>query len=183
MRYSVLVPAALLLVATAAPASADVVAVHLKGQGGFGGLETQELMPGGDDPGLGAAWGVQLGARFTIFEGYIERNAVGEGSVSRAVLGVRGALGFGDTRLVLRSGLAGLRETDGALAGGDETIADRSGLALRAGGAIEYKLARTLLVGFAIDSEYYGVTPGGVDDIDTGFDVFGTLQLTFELGI
>jgi hypothetical protein len=178
--------AALLLHAGAA--RADVVAMWLQAHGGVGGTDTSELAPGGDEASLGGALGLQAGLRFFLLEGYVDRQLLLRGgSLTRAILGLRGALSFADVRLVARGGLGRMTETRGALIDGDLPGLTREGWTARLGAAVEMEVRPMLLVGFGLDGEYYVLDNDDPrfaihPDLDTGFAVFGTARVTFELG-
>jgi hypothetical protein len=134
---------------------------------------------------------VGLGVRATVqalmFEGYWDYLGHGnDGSVRRAILGVRTDLGVSRVSVTLRAGLGAIRDTRGALGGTDVTGA-RSGFAGRAGAGAEAELGYGLRVGFSLDAEAYLVTASErsfrFDTTDAGTSYVGALYLEFRLGI
>jgi hypothetical protein len=160
-------------------ADAKIVALYGTGQGG--------LQSTGD---TGLQGGFEVGAHLTILDGYAEYMAFGSGrSVLRGVVGVRGALGLGPLRFVLRGGVGAIREEGGALTAAPAdlmTVPTRTGGVARAGAAIEAGIAPALWLGLGVDGEEFVFTTPSVtstNSLDHGSDVLGTLKLTFELGI
>jgi hypothetical protein len=169
-------------VAAAAPARAEVGSVFVSGYGGFGGTQTDQLMPGGDDPDLGGALGLQGGARVFGLEAYVDRTEYDDGGVTRGVIGVRPSLSVGGLRLAARAG-AGVISEDGVLSG--DPGRDRRGVVARAGASLEKDLGSRLSLGLGVESEVFAVW-GDEDDMgdgETGNDVLGALHLRFELGL
>jgi hypothetical protein len=180
------IAATAMLLGTARPAHADVIAAYLQGHGG---LASPELGQGsGGSSGVTPGLGVQAGARLLIFEVYGDHTSFGGGSsVQRGILGLRAALGFGGVRLILRGGGGVIAEHGGALTGRLDGTPDRSGAVVRAGVALEKQVARMTMIGFGLDGEAFSVAASGVPaqsgGIVTGSDVFVSLHLKFELGI
>jgi hypothetical protein len=181
MRF---LPATLVLVAaTAGTARADILSVYLQGHGGYGGGETSQLAPGGDEPSMGPALGLQLGARVLFLEGYVDRTSFHRGPVTRGILGLHTNLGLGSLDLRLRAGAGLISDEDGAL---DNAIMPtgmtRTGAVGRAGVALEGSVAPMLVLGLGLDGEYY-VVRAEDDQVSTGSDVFGSAYLRFTFGI
>jgi hypothetical protein len=178
MRTTTAVSAAILLLGVQ-EVRADLFSVYLQAHGGYGGGETEELMPGGNEPALGPALGLQAGARLLMFEGYVDHTEmVRTGSVERAVFGVHGGLELLKTRLSLRAGVGALSEEDGALAGVEMEGIERVGILGRVGGAIDREITSRLYLGVGLDAEAYAL-----EDDRRGYDVMGNVRLSFELGI
>jgi hypothetical protein len=163
-------------------AEAKVVALYAAGEGGVQSTN-------GSWPGLG----FELGARVLILDGYVDYTTFGQNaSIARGILGLRGGLGGGDLRLVLRAGVGGIREENGALMGAAMEAPARTGGVARAGAGIDARLDPLLYLGFMIDAETYAF-PGtetvavGTTNVPAsysrGADVFAALRLTFEFGI
>jgi hypothetical protein len=166
--------AALTLALSAPRAEAKAVAVYASGQTG---LQTH-----GD---TSLQYGFEAGLHVFLFDGYVEYMAFGSSkSVSRAIVGVRGALGSGRFRLVLRGGVGGIRESSGALttATGPSTLT-RSGGVARGGAAVEARLFYSTYLGLAIDGEAYNFLGNNQGFSAHGSNLLGTLRLTFELGL
>jgi len=145
------------------------------------GNSAQELVPGDESPALGATLGIQGGARFSLFEAYLDQSAfLRGGSITRAVGGLGSVIGLVGARVYLRGGVGFLNQTNGALTGAG---ADASGLCLRGGVGLEKTLTRALLLGFGVDGEYYALRVPALDETATGGDVIGSLHLGFEVGI
>ena len=171
------------------PARADIVAAYLQGHGGFSSPHAEDsaaTASAGSSSGLG----VQAGLRLLIFEAYADHTSLGSGSsLTRGILGLRGAIGLGTWRLILRGGGGVISERGGALTGGLDGAPDRTGVVARAGAALEKKLARTLHAGFGVEGEVFDLITGqeiggtGAATQITGSDVFVTLHLKFEIGI
>jgi hypothetical protein len=158
---------------------ADIGSVYFQAHGGYAGGDTEELMPGGDDPSLGPALGLQAGARLFFFEGYLDHTEMTRtGSVSRAVLGLRGDLSILKLRLAVRAGVGAMNEEDGALSGVDVEGMQRVGACARLGGALDYELTQRLFFGVGMDGEAYAL-----EGDRTGYDVMANARLSFELGI
>jgi hypothetical protein len=171
-------------VALSAPrAEAKVVALYAAGEGAMQNTN-------GTWPGLG----FELGARVLILDGYVDYTTFGQtSSVARGILGLRGGFGNGDLRLVLRAGLGGIREENGALMGtATASTPTRTGGVARAGAGLDARLDPLFYLGFMVDAETYAF-PGsetiavGTTNVPSsynrGADVFAALKLTFELGI
>ena len=180
------------LLLAAPPARADVVAAYVEGHGGLSSLEgsgpgraTTSSQGSGVAPGLG----FQVGARVLIFEGYFDRTSFGSGAAaSRGILGLRGALGAGDLKLVLRVGGGVLWEEGGALDGTQTIVGDRSGAVARAGLAIERRLTPgQLTAGLGLDGEVFSLAgstaASSLAQRTQGSDIFLSLRFKFELGI
>ncbi len=178
--------AATLIFTLSRPARADIIAGFLQGQGGLssGDASNRSSSPGsGLTPGLG----FQVGARLLFVEGYYDRTAFGSGaSIQRGIVGVRGKLGIGDFRLVLRAGAGILTEHGGAISGSAQG-GDRRGAVGRVGVALEKRLTRgELVAGVGLDGEVFSLqTPDTPNVADTTFggDLFLSVHLRFELGI
>jgi hypothetical protein len=173
-------------------ARADVVAAYLEGYGGVSSPQSADSAGSGSMPTAGTAGGlgVQVGARLLIFEAYGDHTVFAAGtSVSRAILGLRGAIGLGGFRLVLRGGGGVLDERGGALLGQANGISERTGVVARGGIALERRLAPTLLGGLGVEAEAFNLSnsPSGTalasTDRVTGADIFFALHLKFEIGI
>jgi hypothetical protein len=158
---------------------AEIGSVFVQAQGGYAGGDTQELMPGGAEPALGPALGLQAGARLLFLEGYVDHTEmVRTGSVQRAVVGVHGDISVLRTRLMLRAGLGALSEEDGALSGVEVEGEQRVGGLARLGGSIDREVTRRLFLGGGIDGEAYAL-----EGDRRGFDVMANIRLSFEIGI
>jgi hypothetical protein len=179
--------AAALLMAGAGPARAEIVAAYMDGYGGLSSHPSGDSATSsrsGATPGLG----FEIGARVLIFDAYFDRVAFGDGrGTSRGILGLRGGLGLGSLRLVLRGGVGVLLEQGGALTGADAATADRHGLVARAGVAVEKRLdPKVFAIGLALDGEYFildslgGAPPGTRNQ---GSDILGSLRVKFEIGL
>jgi hypothetical protein len=156
----------------ASPADANVAAVYATGQGGVQNT-------GNTDPGIG----FELGARLLILDCYVDYMSFGGGeSVSRGILGLRGGLGTKNFRLVLRGGLGGIREQNGALTH-PLSGPDRTGAVARAGVDLEGRINPLFWLGFGVDGESYVFPNNSQGFVTTGSDVFASLKLIFELGI
>jgi len=176
------------LALTAAPARAEIVAAYVQGQGGVSSPRT-----GTDPGGSGASTpgvGVQGGVRLLMFEGYGDYMSFGGGvTTTRAIFGLRGALGLGSFRLIVRGGGGILKEEGGAVTGQALGVPAREGFVARAGVQLETKFAPTLLGGFGLDAETFSLAETGADvaatlsERKTGSDIFGSVYLKFELGI
>jgi hypothetical protein len=175
-------------------ARADLVAAYLEGYGGISSPQSADSSSTGSMPtaGTAGALGVQVGARLLVFEAYGDHTVFATGtSVSRAILGLRGAIGLGGFRLVLRGGGGVLDERGGALLGQASGVSERTGVVARGGIALERRLAPTLLGGLGIEAEAFNLsnTPSGtnpvtaIDNRVTGADIFFALHLKFEIGI
>jgi hypothetical protein len=176
-------------------ARADVVAAYLEGYGGISSPQSSDGAGGAATATAGTATGlgVQAGARLLIFEAYGDHTVFGAGSsVSRGILGLRGAIGLGGFRLVLRGGGGVMEERGGALLGQTYGATDRTGVVARAGLALERRLAPTLLGGLGVEGEVFnlGTAAGSgpaviraIDDRLSGADIFFSLHLKFEVGI
>jgi hypothetical protein len=179
-----------LFLTLARPARADVIAGFVQGQGGLSSTDTTTSTRTSSlsaSSGLVPGLGFQVGARLLFVEGYYDRTAFGSGaSVQRGILGVRGKIGLGDLRLVLRAGAGVLTEHGGAISGSAQG-GDRRGAVGRAGVAIEKRLTRgELIAGIGLDGEVFSLdTPSTPNAADTTFggDLFLSLHLRFELGI
>ncbi len=130
----------------ARPARADVIAGFVQGQGGLSSTDTTTSTRTSSlsaSSGLVPGLGFQVGARLLFVEGYYDRTAFGSGaSVQRGIVGVRGKIGLGDFRLVLRAGAGILTEHGGAISGSAQG-GDRRGAVGRVGrGAGEAPHAR-----------------------------------------
>ena len=135
------------------------------------------------DTGLQA--GFDLGLRIWLFDGYIDYMAFGSGkSVSRAIVGVRGTLGSGWIRLVLRGGFGALHESSGALTTPvGATTLTRTGGVVRGGAAVEARIFPGGWLGVGIDGEAYDFL--GSNDFgfsNHGSNLLGFARLTFEAG-
>jgi hypothetical protein len=181
--------AATLVCTLSRQARADIVAGFVQGQGGLqsnsdtSNHSTSQSSGGGLTPGLG----FQVGARLLFVEGYYDRMAFGSGaSITRGIVGVRGKVGLGDFRLVLRAGAGLLTEHGGAISGSAQG-GDRRGAVGRVGIALEKRLTRgELLGGIGLDGEVFSLeTPSMPNAADTTFggDLFLSLHIRFELGI
>jgi hypothetical protein len=158
----------------ASRADAKIAALYASGQGGLQNT---------GDPGLQG--GFEVGARILIFDGYVDYMAAGSGrSISRGVVGLRGALSAGPLRFVLRGGLGAIRiDNEAVMPPAGEVEFSRTGGVARAGAAIEGNVAPLIWLGLGVDGEEYGFL-NNVPGLGThGSDVLGTLKLTFELGI
>jgi hypothetical protein len=175
-------------------ARADVVAAYLEGYGGVSSPQSAESSGAGSMPtaGTAGALGVQVGARLLVFEAYGDHTVFSAGtSVSRAIVGLRGAIGLGGFRLVLRGGGGVLDERGGALLGQANGVTERTGVVARAGIALERQLAPTLLGGLGVEGEAFNLsnsasgtsTISAINDRVTGADIFFALHLKFEIGI
>jgi hypothetical protein len=166
--------AALTFILGASTADAKIAALYASGQGG--------LQNTGD-----TQWqaGFEVGARATIVDGYVDYMGFGSGrSVSRGIVGLRGALGLGPLRLSLRGGVGAIREDNEALSMPTTDISvTRTGGVARVGGAIEAKVAPLVWLGAGVDAEEFHFLSNNQNMARTGSDVLGTLKLTFELGI
>ncbi len=175
--------AAIVITFSARGADAKVAALYASGQGGVqqNGVENM--------PGVG----FELGARLLIFDGYIDFMNLGQKeSVTRGVLGLRAGIGSRDLRLVLRAGVGGIRDENGALAGNWAISGTRTGGVARAGIGMDVQLDPLFYLGFMVDAEAF-IFPGwnnigagstkGPCSCQEGTDVFATFKLTFELGI
>jgi hypothetical protein len=168
--------AAALSIALAAPrAEAKLAAVYASGQGG---IQTH-----GD---TGLQLGFEAGVRVLLFDGYVDYMGFGSGkSVSRAIVGVRGALGKGWLRLVLRGGVGAIRESSGALTTPvGATTLTRTGGVVRGGGAVEVHLFPGGWLGAGVDGEAYDfLNSNTLGFSNHGSNLLGVLRLTIELGI
>lgn len=179
-----------LFLVLARPARADVIAGFVQGQGGLSSTDTTTSTRTSSlsaSSGLVPGLGFQVGARLLFVEGYYDRTAFGSGaSVQRGIVGVRGKIGLGDLRLVLRAGAGILTEHGGAISGSAQG-GDRRGAVGRAGVALEKRLTRgELIAGIGLDAEVFSLeTPSTPNVADTTFggDLFLSLHLRFELGI
>jgi hypothetical protein len=160
----------------AAPATdAKIAALYASGQGGLQNTGDTNLQAG-----------FEVGARVTIVDAYVDYMGYGSGrSVSRGIVGLRGALGVGRLRFVLRGGVGAIREDNAALSnrGVTDVSLTRTGGVARAGGAIEARVAPLVWLGAGVDGEEYHFLSNNENMTRTGSDVLGTLKLTFELGI
>jgi hypothetical protein len=184
MRRFMIAFAALALFA-GGTAHADLAGVYLQGRGGYGGTSASELAPGGEEPGLGAALGGEVGLRVMAFGAYVSYDRhLQRGSIIRAILGFEGGVGLGGFRLSGRAGAGLVSDRQGLLLGDDEA---HNGVAARAGVALDRRLSPGLYLGVGIDGEYFAFSAaqaGSVESsVHTGADVFASLRLTFELGI
>jgi hypothetical protein len=174
-KLCVCVAVAASLTLFASRAEAKLAAIYGSGQAG---LQTK-----GD---TGTQIGFELGAQMLIFDGYIDYMAFGSGrSVSRAIVGLRGGLGFGMFRLVLRGGVGAIRETSGALT---TTVgafaASRTGGVVRGGVALEGRIYTGIWLGVGVDGEAFGFfDDNGRGLAATGSNALGVIKLTLELGI
>jgi hypothetical protein len=158
---------------------AELASIYVQAHGGYAGGDTEELMPGGADPALGPALGLQAGARILFLDGYLDRTQmIRTGAVSRAVLGLHGDLTLVGFRFMLRAGAGALSEEDGALSGVETEGTQRLGILGRAGGSVDREVASRLFLGFGLDGEVYAL-----EGDRTGFDVMANLRLSFELGL
>ncbi|HVX96773.1 MAG TPA: hypothetical protein VHK47_17790 [Polyangia bacterium] len=166
--------AVLTLILGASAANAKLAALYASGQGG--------LQNTGD-----TQWqaGFEVGARVTLVDAYVDYMGYGSGrSVSRGIVGLRGALGVGPLRFVLRGGAGAIREDNAALSTRTSDISlTRTGGVVRAGGAVEAKVAPLVWLGAGVDAEEFHFLSNNQNMARTGSDVLGTLKLTFELGI
>ncbi len=180
----VLFPLAALLVLGGTAGANGLAGIYVQGHGGYGGTTATELAPGGDDPGLGAALGGELGIHVMAFGAYVNYDRhLNRGSIFRAILGFEGGLTFAGFRLSGRAGGGLIFDNDGLLMGRE---GDHNGVVGRAGVAFDRRLAPGLWLGLGIDGEYFALKgdDGGVEsDVHTGADVFASLRLTFEVGI
>jgi hypothetical protein len=172
----------------ARPARADLVAVYVQGHGGMSSHDTGGVGAASDSNELSPALGVQGGVRVLVFEAYGDRTSFGSGSsVTRGILGLRGAIGLGGLRLILRGGGGVISERGGALTGRLDGAPARDGYVARAGAALESRLARGLYGGFGVDGEYYSLgnpsMPGALSARTQGTDIFASLHLKFEVGL
>ena len=172
MKKLILGIVAAVTVALSAPrADAKVAAVYA---GGFAGLMSENTR----DPALG----LTAGARFFIFDGYVDyTNFAPNESVSRAILGLRAGVGS-SLRLVLRAGAGTVYEQHGALAG-PTGAPSRTGGVARGGVAIEGALAPLFYLGFAVDAEHFRFPDNNLGIPTSGSDIFAALRATFEIGI
>jgi hypothetical protein len=155
-------------------ADAKMAALYASGQGGLQNT---------GDPGLQA--GFEVGARVLIFDGYVDYMAADSGrTISRGIIGLRGALGVGPLRFVLRGGAGAIRiDNEAVMRPAGDVVVTRTGGVARAGAAIEAKVAPLIWLGLGVDGEEYGFL-NNVAGLGThSSDVLGTLKLTFELGI
>jgi hypothetical protein len=174
-KLCVCVAAAASIALGAPRAEAKIAAIYGSGQAG---LQTR-----GD---TGAQYGFELGAHVLIFDGYVDYMGFGSGrSVSRAIVGLRGGLGTGAFRLVLRAGVGAIREASGALTTslGATTTLTRTGGDARAGAAVEGRLYHGLWLGVGADGEVYGFLGNSLGFASHGTNVLGVVKLTVELGI
>lgn len=130
--------------------------------------------------------GFDLGLHIWLFDGYINYMGLGSGkSVSRAIVGVRGTLGSGWVRLVLRGGVGAIHESSGALTTPvGATTLTRTGGVVRGGAAVEARIFPGGWLGVGIDGEAYDFL--GSNDFgfsNHGSNLLGVARLTFELGI
>lgn len=184
MRNFIFASVVAAVTAMSADARAELIGVYFQGFGGVAGGESEELMPGGDPPGLGPAYGFQAGAHLLMFDGYYDRTAFSRGSVSRLVIGLRGSSEYWRIRLTARAGVGALWEEEAVL-GEAMTLEPRSGAVARAGAALDYRLTPAIFLGFAFDAEAFAISPAEAtfDDIHLGTDVMGTFHAGFQLGI
>ena len=140
-----------------------------------GGVQTQGA--------TGPQFGFEAGGHVLLFDGYLGAMFYGSSrSVLRAILGVRGALGRGAVRLVLRGGLGLAHEQNGALSTsvGDVALTRTGGL-LRGGAAFEVRLYRTFWAGVGLDGEAYTFWGNNLGFPAHSTNVLGVLKLTWEL--
>ena len=166
--------AASLLVLGASAADAKIAAIYGAGQGG--------LQNTGD---TGLQGGFEVGARVTIVDAYVDYMSLGNGkTISRGIVGLRGALGVGPLRFVLRGGVGAIRADEEALMLPAGTVGiTRTGGVARLGGAVEANVAPLVWLGLGVDGEEYAFLASNPEVATHGSDVLGTLKLTFELGI
>ncbi|MBM4393740.1 MAG: hypothetical protein FJ090_21650 [Deltaproteobacteria bacterium] len=164
MKKFLLVAAALAVALSSAPrAEAKVAALYASGMGGFQSTNTT-------GPGVG----LMLGARLFLLDGYADYTVFGAGeSVSRGILGLLGGFGQKDFRLVLRGGLGGIHETNGALTG-PTGAPGRMGAVARAGVALETRINWLTYLGFAVDGETYLFPTNDLGRPTRGSDILGT---------
>ncbi len=171
------------------PARADIVAGYVQGHGG---LSNPQADSGMASPARSASGGLglQAGLRLLIFEAYADHTTLGSGaSTSRGIAGLRGAIGLGGWRLMLRGGGGVIAEQGGALTGRLDGSPDRTGVVARAGVALEKKLAPTLFGGIGLDAEVFSLfaaedaVSAGTGARISGSNVFVSLHLKFEVGI
>jgi len=174
-RWFVSLAAALSTALIAPRAQAKLAAIYASGQGG---LQTH-----GD---TGLQLGGELGVRVLLFDGYVDYMGFGSGkSVTRAIVGLRGGLGRGWLRLVLRGGVGAIREQSGALTTPvGATTLTRTGGVLRGGGAVEVRLFPGGWLGVGVDGEAYDfLNSNTLGFSNHGSNLLGVLRLTIELGI
>jgi hypothetical protein len=170
----------------AGEARAEIVGITFQGHAGYAGGESGQFMPGGEEPSLGPALGFQIGAHLMALDGYVDHTGFGRGgTITRAVIGMRGKIGWTKVRVVGHAGGGLIWESDGALASHDPMIESRSGLVARAGAALDYKVAKQIWLGLGLDGEYYAIAadPLIVDNLQTGSDLLGNLHLAFEFSL
>jgi hypothetical protein len=130
--------------------------------------------------------GFDLGLHFWLFDGYIDYMGLGSGkSVSRAIVGVRGTLGSGWVRLVLRGGVGAIHESSGALTTPvGATTLTRTGGVVRGGAAVEARIFPGGWLGVGIDGEAYDFLGSNTFGFSNhGSNLLGIARLTYELGI
>ena len=169
-------------VLTAATAAhADTAGIYLRGHGGYGGASVEE--PGGNEPSLGMVIGGELGAKILLFNAYVNYDRyLDHGSITRGILGLTSDIELAGWRLSGRIG-AGLMMEKETLFGGD---LDHTGVVARIGVAFDRRLSAGLWLGVGVEAEYFALKPDGdmvESTVHTGADIFGSLRLSFELGI
>jgi hypothetical protein len=130
--------------------------------------------------------GFDLGLHWWLVDGYINYMGLGSGkSVSRAIVGVRGTLGSGWLRLVLRGGVGAIHESSGALTTPvGATTLTRTGGVVRGGLGLEARIFPGGWLGVGIDGEAYDFLGSNTFGFSTrGSNLLGVARLTFELGI
>ena len=163
-------------------AEAQSAGLYLRGHGGYGGASAGELTPGGAEPSLGPVLGGEVGVNLLLFNAYVNHDRfLSRGSVTRGVVGLTGDLGLAGFRLTGRVGAGMLLDRDAVFGGLD----DHNGVVARAGVALDRRLSAGLWLGLAVDGEYFALRRVGEVEsrVHTGADVFGSLRLSFELGI
>jgi hypothetical protein len=169
--------AAVAAVVLAAPrVSARDAAVYASAQAG---LQTR-----GD---TGLQLGFEVGGHWSLLDGYVSYMGFGSGrSISRGILGVRGTLGTGRLRLMLRAGAGAVHESSGALTSPlgptpMPTILSRTGVVVRGGGSLDVRLYGGAWLGAGGDVEGFSfLNSGSLGFTTRGVNALGILKLTLE---